>query len=239
MIVRRTRNSLLHALKAPFRRPPLSRDTSTSSSPSTSSFTPLVPPPAPPGSLARPEPAIDWSTISSHPGITRPIIPPTTATNVQRENAERTAINRSTRRHLNLIPLSPAEQFKHNLFSLIRSTLMSGEFDFTKPKEVRLGLSYRSTPLSDICRALLKPYSEPMLIQTSPGPSTSWPKEDRTVLVPLHYHDKDEMDRARASRGCIDRIQRSEHGVLCASPSFSEISELDLRPTLFRLLIYY
>ncbi|KAH6913762.1 tRNA-pseudouridine synthase [Coprinopsis sp. MPI-PUGE-AT-0042] len=47
-----------------------------------------------------------------------------------------TAINRSTKRHLNLIPLSPAEQFKHNLFSLIRSTLMSGEFDFTKPKEV-------------------------------------------------------------------------------------------------------
>ncbi|KAH6910406.1 tRNA-pseudouridine synthase [Coprinopsis sp. MPI-PUGE-AT-0042] len=132
MILRPTATSFFHALNPTLNRPALSRATSTFSTPSTPSPHP-VPPPIPHSS---PTPAIDWSTISSHPGIPTPILKPTTSATIPPITSERTAINRSTKRHLNLIPLSPAEQFKHNLFSLIRSTLMSGEFDFTKPKEV-------------------------------------------------------------------------------------------------------
>jgi hypothetical protein len=92
--------------------------------------TPLPPPPPQFTCLASLD-TVDWSTISPFPP-SLPIVQPTTSI------LERTPINRSTKRHLNIIPLSAAEQFRHNLFSLIRSTLMSGEFDFTKPKEVCL-----------------------------------------------------------------------------------------------------
>jgi tRNA pseudouridine synthase 9 len=45
-------------------------------------------------------------------------------------------LNRSTKTHYRLIPVSPLEQFRHNIYNLIRTTLMSNDFDFTKPRSV-------------------------------------------------------------------------------------------------------
>jgi len=45
-------------------------------------------------------------------------------------------LSRKTRIHLKVIPASPHEQFRQNLFSLLRSTLMADQPTPFKPKEV-------------------------------------------------------------------------------------------------------